>query len=69
MMRTEEAVSVDQTLYVHLLGGFSLYYGDNPVSFKRGVTTKSMQLLQILLHSGEKGRVDPQSGVPEGMSL
>lgn len=27
MMRTEEAVSVDQTLYVHLLGGFSLYYG------------------------------------------
>lgn len=55
MMRTEEAVSVDQTLYVHLLGGFSLYYGDNPVSFKRGVTTKSMQLLQILLYSGEKG--------------
>ena len=40
MMRTEEAVSVDQTLYVHLLGGFSLYYGDNPVSFKRGVTNE-----------------------------
>lgn len=44
-----------QTLYVHLLGEFSLVYGDSPVSFKRGVTTKSMQLLQILLHFGKKG--------------
>lgn len=45
----------EQILYVHLLGEFSLRYGDNPVSFKRGVTTKSMQLLQILLHYGKKG--------------
>lgn len=42
-------------LKVHMLGGFSMEYGDKPISFRRNTATKSMKLLQILLHCGEGG--------------
>lgn len=42
-------------LKVHMLGGFSLIYGDIPISFKRSTATKSTKLLQILLHCSGKG--------------
>lgn len=42
-------------LKVHVLGGFSIIYGDNPMSFGRNNITKVMKLLQILLYQGEKG--------------
>lgn len=42
-------------LKVHMLGGFSMEYGDRPISFRRNTATKSMKLLQILLHCGENG--------------
>lgn len=44
-----------QRIEVHLLGGFQLKYGDRPISFERSNVTKSMQLLQILIHFQEKG--------------
>lgn len=42
-------------LKVHMLGGFSMECGDKPISFRRNTATKSMKLLQILLHCGEGG--------------
>lgn len=42
-------------LKVHVLGGFSITYGENPISFGRNSMTKAMKLLQILLYRGEKG--------------
>ena len=42
-------------LKVHMLGGFSMEYRDKPISFRRNTATKSMKLLQILLHCGEGG--------------
>lgn len=42
-------------LYVHVLGGFSITYGNVPVSFGRNHITKAIKLLQILLYEGEKG--------------
>ncbi len=42
-------------LKVHMLGGFSMEYGDKPISFRRNTATKSMKLLQVLLHCGEGG--------------
>lgn len=42
-------------LKVHMLGGFSMEYGGKPISFRRNTATKSMKLLQILLHCGEGG--------------
>lgn len=42
-------------LNVQVLGGFSVTYGDKPVSFGRNNATKAMKLLQILLYRGEKG--------------
>lgn len=38
-------------LNVNMLGRFSITYGNQSISFKRNTTTKSLQLLQILLHS------------------
>ena len=40
---------------VHVLGGFSITYGDNPISFGRNTVTKAMKLLQILIYQGDKG--------------
>lgn len=42
-------------LNVHVLGGFSITYGDNPISFGRNTVTKAMKLLQILIYQGDKG--------------
>lgn len=42
-------------LNVHVLGGFSITYGDDPISFGRNTVTKAMKLLQILIYQGEKG--------------
>ncbi len=42
-------------LKVQMLGGLSLMYGDEPISFLRNTMTKAMKLLQILLYYGEKG--------------
>ena len=42
-------------LKVQMLGGLSLMYGDEPISFSRNTMTKAMKLLQILLYYGEKG--------------
>ncbi|MFR2512467.1 MAG: hypothetical protein ACLS9K_11375 [Lachnospira eligens] len=37
------------------VGGFSMEYGSKPISFRRNTATKSMKLLQILLHCGDEG--------------
>lgn len=42
-------------LKVQMLGGLSLMFGEEPISFSRNTTTKAMKLLQILLYYGEKG--------------
>lgn len=42
-------------LKVHMLGSFSLTYGETPISFRRNSMTKAMKLLQILLHCSERG--------------
>lgn len=42
-------------LKVHVLGGFSVTYGDTPISFGRNTTTKAMKLLQILIYNGKTG--------------
>lgn len=42
-------------LNVHMLGDFSVMYGDQPISFGKNTTTKAMKLLQILLYHGEQG--------------
>lgn len=42
-------------LKVHMLGGFSLTYGDEPISFRRSSATKATKLLQIMIHYKEKG--------------
>lgn len=42
-------------LYVHMLGGYSMMYEEEPVSLNCGVISKTMQLLLMLLHAGEKG--------------
>ena len=42
-------------LEVHMLGDFSVMYGEQPISFGKNTTTKAMKLLQILLYYGEQG--------------
>lgn len=42
-------------LKIHMLGSFSIFFGEEPVSFRRNSATKAMKLLQILLYCGEKG--------------
>lgn len=42
-------------LKVQMLGGFSLTWGEKPMSFSRNSTTKAMKLLQILLYHSEQG--------------
>lgn len=43
------------TLKVQMLGGFSMMWGDKPLTFSRTSTTKAMKLLQILLYHSEQG--------------
>ena len=42
-------------LNVRMLGGFSIAYGDTPLSFGRNIVTKAMKLLQILIYRGSGG--------------
>ena len=42
-------------LKVQMFGTYSIEYEGNPVSFERNTTTKTNQLMQILLQAGEKG--------------
>ena len=42
-------------LEVHMLGDFSVMYGEQPISFGKNTTTKAMKLLQILMYYGEQG--------------
>lgn len=42
-------------LKVQMLGGFSMKWGDRPISFPRNSTTKAMKLLQILLYHSRQG--------------
>ena len=42
-------------LEVHMLGDFSVMYGEQPIAFGKNTTTKAMKLLQILLYYGEQG--------------
>lgn len=44
-----------EVLKVRFLGGFTITYGDKPISFGKSNTTKSMRLLQLLLFYGAKG--------------
>ena len=45
----------NKLLKVRMLGGFSLEYGGEEVSFERNAQTKVNQLLQILFHAGSDG--------------
>ncbi|MCR5273238.1 MAG: hypothetical protein K6E13_09710 [Lachnospiraceae bacterium] len=42
-------------LKVQMFGGFRMTYGDEPISFERNTTTKTNQLLQILICAGDDG--------------
>lgn len=42
-------------LKVRVFGGFSITYGEKPISFGRSTTTKAMKLLQILIYHGDNG--------------
>lgn len=42
-------------LQVHMLGALFLTYGDDPISLNCSISNKAMQLLLLLLYSGEKG--------------
>lgn len=42
-------------LKVHMLGRFSISYGEELVSFRKNSQTKAMKLLQVLLYYGEHG--------------
>lgn len=44
-----------QILYIHLLGTFTIQYGERLISLEKSTTTKSMQLLQILVHHKDRG--------------
>ena len=38
-------------LKVHMMGSFFLEYGDQPISFRKTMATKTMRLLQIFLYN------------------
>ena len=44
-----------KVLRVRMLGGFSMYYGEDPVVFNKMGSSKSVRLLQMLLLSLENG--------------
>lgn len=45
----------EDKLKVHVLGGFSITFGEHPISFKRNRITKAAKLLQLLIYQGGKG--------------
>lgn len=52
----------DRVLKIQLLGGFSMYYGEEALTLKRTGNSKSVRLLQMLLLSRE-------GGIPKGELL
>ncbi|MEG2700435.1 MAG: BTAD domain-containing putative transcriptional regulator [Hungatella sp.] len=52
MMAGEEKI---KKLQVHMLGALFLTYGDDPISLNCSISNKAMQLLLLLLYSGENG--------------
>lgn len=44
-----------ECLQVKMLGTFSLSYGGKAISLERNITTKTNQLIQMILHAGENG--------------
>ena len=42
-------------LQIQMFGTYSIKYEDKPISFERNTTTKTNQLMQILLQAGDKG--------------
>lgn len=45
----------NDVLKIQMLGGFSMMWGNRPLSFSRNSTTKAMKLLQILLYYSKQG--------------
>ena len=45
-------------LKVHILGGFSITYGEHPISLTRNRVTKATKLLQLLIYQGSKGMAE-----------
>lgn len=52
----------DKTLRIQLLGGFSMYYGDEALALNKTGGSKSIRLLQMLLLS-------LAGGIPKGSCL
>lgn len=52
-----ELVMPENILKVKMLGGFSIYYGDKEIALDRNTTSKSMQLLQLILISMKAGGI------------
>lgn len=50
-----EIMSQVKELRVQMLGGFSMLYGDQQLTFGKNVASKSMQLLQLLLYRKDSG--------------
>ena len=51
-----------KVLRIRMLGGFSIYYGEDPVVFNKMGSSKSVRLLQMLLLS-------LAGGIPKGELL
>ena len=45
----------NSVLQIQMFGTYSIKYEDKPISFERNTTTKTNQLMQILLQAGDKG--------------
>ena len=52
----------DKTLWIQMLGGFSMYYGDEALALNKTGGSKSIRLLQMLLLS-------LPGGIPKGELL
>ena len=48
-------------LKIDMLGRFSMFYGDQAISFKRNTATKALKLLQILLHEPSVEKIRRES--------
>lgn len=48
-------MDMDKRLMVYMLGGFEMYFEGAPVQFNKKLTTKPLQLLQLLLYNREAG--------------
>ena len=46
---------IEKSVYVRMLGRFSVSFGDMPIHLERTNRTKTMHALQMLLYAGKKG--------------